>query len=125
MSGNRIAERKAAKLPCEWLVAKSGCSGPLSFKRRWNTRDLQVEVRPSLPISLGKGLRPVKLVLVKRLRIGVDMTLLIPGFKIGIASELADPPQVEFQGPSFQIGHRHSLEHRFPRFSESAGTKVG
>ena len=26
MSGNRIAERKAAKLPCEWLVAKSGCS---------------------------------------------------------------------------------------------------
>ena len=88
-------------------------------------RDLQVEVRPSLPISLGKGLRPVKRVLVKRLRIGVDMTLLIPGFKIGIASELADPPQVEFQGPLFQLGHRHSLEHRFRRFSESAGTKVG
>ena len=82
-----------------------------------------MEVRPSLPISLGKGLRPVKRVLVKRLRIGVDMTLLIPGFKIGIASELADPPQVEFQGPLFQLGHRHSLEHRFRRFSESAGTQ--
>ncbi len=30
MSGNFIAERKAAKLRCEWLVARSGCSGALS-----------------------------------------------------------------------------------------------
>ena len=75
MSGNRIAERKAAKLPCEWLVAKSGRSGALSFKRRWNTGDLQAEVRPSLPISLGKGPRPVKRLLVQRFGISVDMTL--------------------------------------------------
>ena len=78
MSGNRIAEREAAKLPCEWLVAKSGCSGALSFKRRWNTGHLQAEVRPSLPISLGKGLRPVKSLLVQRLRIGVGMTRPVP-----------------------------------------------
>ena len=82
MSGNRIAERKAAKLPCEWLVAKSGCSGALSFKRRWNTGDLQAEVRPSLPISLGKGPRPVKRLLVQRLGISVDMALAVPGFKV-------------------------------------------
>ena len=78
MSGTRIAEREAAKLPCEWLAAKSGCSGALSFKRRWNTGDLQAEVRPSLLISLGKGLRPVKSLLVKRLRIGVGMTRPVP-----------------------------------------------
>ena len=78
MSGNRIAERKAAKLPCEWLVAKNGCSGALSFKLRWNTGHLQTEVRPSLQISLGKGLRPVKSLLVKRLRIGVGMTRSVP-----------------------------------------------
>ena len=100
MSGNRIAERKAAKLPCEWLVAKSGCSGALSFKRRWNTGDLQAEVRPSLPISLGKGPRPIKGLLVKRLRIGVGMALPVPGFKVRILRDPADTPQVEFRGLS-------------------------
>ena len=123
MSGNRIAERKAAKLPCEWLVAKSGCSGALSFKRRWNTGHLQAEVRPSLPISLGKGPRPVKGLLVKRLRIGVGMALPVPGFKVRILRDPADTPQVEFRGPLFQLGHRHALKRRFRRVSGSTSTQ--
>ena len=40
MSGNFIAERKAAKLRCEWLVARSGCSGALSKRVCDNCRNL-------------------------------------------------------------------------------------
>ena len=62
-----------------------------------------------LPISFGKGLRPVKRPLGKSFRIRICMTLPIPGFKARILSEVADSPQVEFQGPLFQLGHTHPL----------------
>ena len=46
----------------------------------------------------------------------------IPLLKVLVRSDPADTPQVEFQGPLFQLGHRHALKRRFRRVSESTST---